>query len=206
MLTEGGEGSSKPNPKRRKTHAIKKVILLVLGELLLLCPSELLHTSDQNLHANLEQVFADESNAGGASRLMRNIRFMNDHSVGASSSISSEILKGCHVEEGESFGAIYVPQSSRTMHGRLADVVSRDDEALAQADKLQTFENLQDDYSALAKTHKECSKTVKKLVTVRLDLEHNAKLYTNVSNHFKELKEEHSGCGGKIKTLEKEKD
>ncbi|GJT67995.1 hypothetical protein Tco_1019475 [Tanacetum coccineum] len=62
------------------------------------------------------------------------------------------------------------------------------------------------DYSTLAKTHKECSKTVQKLVTARQDLEHNVKLYTNMSNRFKELKEEHLGCDGMIKTLEKERD
>ncbi|GJT13200.1 hypothetical protein Tco_0860242 [Tanacetum coccineum] len=50
---------------------------------------------------------------------------------------------------------------------------------------LQRFENRQDDYSALAETHEECLETVWKLVTARQDLEHNATLYTIMSNHFK---------------------
>ncbi|GKA57137.1 hypothetical protein Tco_0756325 [Tanacetum coccineum] len=57
--------------------------------------------------------------------------------------------------------------------------------ALAQANMLQRFENRQDDYSALAETHEECLETVWKLVTARQDLEHNATLYTIMSNHFK---------------------
>nr|GEY30409.1 hypothetical protein [Tanacetum cinerariifolium] len=68
------------------------------------------------------------------------------------------------------------------------------------------FKNLQDDYSPLAETHGECSKNVQKLVIARQDLEHNVTLYTNLSNCFKDLKEEHSGYDEKVKALEKEKD
>ncbi|GJT47173.1 hypothetical protein Tco_0955888 [Tanacetum coccineum] len=67
------------------------------------------------------------------------------------------------------------------------------------------FKNLQDDYSALAETHEGCSDTVRKLVTVRQDLEHNANLYTNMFNLFKELKEEHLGCDRNVKALERER-
>ncbi|GKA25133.1 hypothetical protein Tco_0711166 [Tanacetum coccineum] len=62
-----------------------------------------------------------------------------------------------------------------------------------------------DDYSTLAEAHDGCSDTVRKLVTARQDLEHNPNLYTNISNCFKELKEEHSGCDGKVKVLEEER-
>ncbi|GKB56073.1 hypothetical protein Tco_0912259 [Tanacetum coccineum] len=75
---------------------------------------------------------------------------------------------------------------------------------MAQADILERFENLQDDYTRLVETHDECSETVMKLVTARQDLEHNAKLYTDMADRYKGLKEEHTGCGDKFKNLEKE--
>ncbi|GKC26748.1 putative reverse transcriptase domain-containing protein [Tanacetum coccineum] len=65
-------------------------------------------------------------------------------------------------------------------------------EAMAQTDILERFENLQDDYTRLAETHDECSDTIRKLVTARQDLEHNAKLYTDMANCYKGLKEKHS--------------
>ncbi|GKB24929.1 hypothetical protein Tco_0864330 [Tanacetum coccineum] len=57
--------------------------------------------------------------------------------------------------------------------------------AMAQANNLERFENLQDDYTKLAEAHRECSDTVRKLVTARQDLEHNAKLYTNMTDRYK---------------------
>ncbi|GKG45422.1 hypothetical protein Tco_0495500, partial [Tanacetum coccineum] len=48
--------------------------------------------------------------------------------------------------------------------------------AMAQTKNLERFENLQDDYGKLAKTHGECSDTIRKLVTTRQDLEQNARL------------------------------
>ncbi|GKB91209.1 hypothetical protein Tco_0963481 [Tanacetum coccineum] len=77
--------------------------------------------------------------------------------------------------------------------------------AMTQADILERFENLQDDYTRLAETHDECSETVRKLVTARQDLDHNAKLYSDTADRYKGLKEEHAGCGDKFKNLEKEK-
>ncbi|GKG51222.1 hypothetical protein Tco_0541606, partial [Tanacetum coccineum] len=67
------------------------------------------------------------------------------------------------------------------------------------------FETLYDDYSALVEAHDGCSDTVRKLVTAQQDLEHNPNLYTNISNRFKELKEEHLGCDGKVKVLKEER-
>ncbi|GJT32586.1 hypothetical protein Tco_0923005 [Tanacetum coccineum] len=61
-----------------------------------------------------------------------------------------------------------------------------------KADNLERFENLQDNYTKLAEAHGECSNTVRKLVTARQDLEHNAKLYTNMTDRYKGLKEEHA--------------
>ncbi|GJW66734.1 hypothetical protein Tco_0121158 [Tanacetum coccineum] len=81
-----------------------------------------------------------------------------------------------HVEEGESFGDVAIYR----------------------------LENLQDDYSTLLETHEGCSNTFRKLVTTCQDLEHNANLYTNMSNRFKELKDEHSGCDGKLEVAGKE--
>ncbi|GJV14550.1 hypothetical protein Tco_1359873 [Tanacetum coccineum] len=49
--------------------------------------------------------------------------------------------------------------------------------AMAQTDILERFENVQDDYTRLAKTHDECFDTVRKLVTARQDLKQNAKLF-----------------------------
>ncbi|GJZ91707.1 hypothetical protein Tco_0663772 [Tanacetum coccineum] len=41
--------------------------------------------------------------------------------------------------------------------------------------------------------HAECSETVQKLVTTRLNLEHNAKLYTDAINRLMTVREEHTG-------------
>ncbi|GKD39736.1 hypothetical protein Tco_1259943, partial [Tanacetum coccineum] len=59
--------------------------------------------------------------------------------------------------------------------------------------------------SRLADAHTEFSGTVQKLVTARQDLEHNARLYTDAINRYKDLKEEHAGCGQKVKVLEGER-
>ncbi|GJZ90950.1 hypothetical protein Tco_0662877 [Tanacetum coccineum] len=77
--------------------------------------------------------------------------------------------------------------------------------AMAQVVILERFENLQDDYTKLAKAHGECSDTVRKLDTTRQDLEHNARLYTDMTDRYKGLKEEHVGYVDKFQALEKEK-
>ncbi|GJY04182.1 hypothetical protein Tco_0370122 [Tanacetum coccineum] len=43
------------------------------------------------------------------------------------------------------------------------------------------------------------------LVDARLDLKHNAKLYTNAVSRYHALKEEHTGCEKKVKALEEER-
>nr|GEW68177.1 hypothetical protein [Tanacetum cinerariifolium] len=74
--------------------------------------------------------------------------------------------------------------------------------ALAQTDILERFENLQADYDQLAETHSKCGETVKKLVQVRSDLEHNANLYIIMADRYKMVKSECDGCVRKLEVLE----
>ncbi|GJW63018.1 hypothetical protein Tco_0114902 [Tanacetum coccineum] len=74
--------------------------------------------------------------------------------------------------------------------------------AMAHTDMLERFENLLADYDSLAETHAECSEMVWKLVDARLDLEHNAKLYMDVINRLRAVKEEHAAA--RIQSLESE--
>nr|GEV73739.1 hypothetical protein [Tanacetum cinerariifolium] len=136
--------------------------------------------SNKPLYADNEEVFLYRSNAGGSSQRLSHPSTQHDSFIDAPLSQSREVLK-----EGESFrpGEIYVPEWGIP----------------------QRFENLQEDYSKLAETHDECSDTVRKLVTARQDLEHHAKLYIDMAKRYKELKEEHVGCGKKVEVLEKEK-
>ncbi|GKD77714.1 hypothetical protein Tco_1340335 [Tanacetum coccineum] len=91
-------------------------------------------------------------------------------------------LNGQNVEEGKSSRstAVYVPDWT---------------------DILERFENLQDDYNMLVNAHAECLDIVQKLVTAHQDLEHNARLYTDAINHYKNLKEEHAGLARKDSAL-----
>ncbi|GKD06927.1 hypothetical protein Tco_1186612, partial [Tanacetum coccineum] len=79
-----------------------------------------------------------------------------------------ETLTGRNVEEGKSSRSttVYVPDWT---------------------DMLERFENLQDDYNRLVNAHAECLDIVQKLVTAHQDLEHNARLYTDAINHYKEI-------------------
>nr|GEY29394.1 hypothetical protein [Tanacetum cinerariifolium] len=72
-----------------------------------------------------------------------------------------------------------------------------------ETDILERFKNLQDDYDMLIETHAECSETVQKLVTARVNLEHNAKLYNDKTNRYKMVKEDHDGCDNRLQVLEK---
>ncbi|GJZ18076.1 hypothetical protein Tco_0554199, partial [Tanacetum coccineum] len=76
--------------------------------------------------------------------------------------------------------------------------------AMAQTNILERFENLLAEYDTLADTHVECSETVRKLVTARQDLEHNANVYTDAINRYKSMKEEHAGCGQKAELARKD--
>ncbi|GJR39388.1 retrovirus-related pol polyprotein from transposon TNT 1-94 [Tanacetum coccineum] len=139
----------------------------------------------QLIHPTMEPVFLYETNADRSSHPLNNL------STGDPTSQPREIITGQNIKEGESSlsASVYVPSKG----------------AMAQTDMLERFENLLADYDALAETHSECSETVRKLVDARLDLEHNAKLYTDAMNRYKTVKEEHAGCGQRIQILENEK-
>ncbi|GKB12632.1 hypothetical protein Tco_0846555 [Tanacetum coccineum] len=74
--------------------------------------------------------------------------------------------------------------------------------SMAQTNILERFENLLAEYDTLADTHVECSETVRKLVTARQDLEHNANLYTDAINRYRSMKEEHAGYGHKVARIQ----
>ncbi|GKB82274.1 hypothetical protein Tco_0949169 [Tanacetum coccineum] len=180
------EGESlKPKTKRKKIPAVKKgqsttsdhvssltPICMVAPTINPLQIISFVNQTRRPLNAKKEEVFLSSPSS-------------TRHSVHYSPSFvktlsqSGRNLRGMHYDEGESyhFGGIYVPEWSIPRRCRV--------------DSPMWFENLQDDYGKLAKTHGECSDTIQKLVTARQDLEQNARLYTNMSDHYKGLKEEH---------------
>ncbi|GJR56643.1 hypothetical protein Tco_1407164 [Tanacetum coccineum] len=124
---------------------------------------------------------------------------------------SGRNLIGLHADEGESYRlrGIYVPEWSILRRCRI-DSPMWCWELMVHLAPLATQEESNaltnpDDYGKLAETHGECSNIVLKLVTARQDLEQNARLYTNMSDHYKGLKEEHQGCNDRFQVLEKEK-
>ncbi|GJR37371.1 hypothetical protein Tco_1213055 [Tanacetum coccineum] len=152
------------------------------------------------LNADKEEVFLSDSNAGGFSQRLSRHATHHDSSIGAPLSQARGTSRNLHMEDVESScsGEIYTrvkhsPENALPNHIALERAwftLAR--EAMAQTDILERFENLQDDYTRLAETHDECPDTIRKLVTTRQDLEHNAKLYTDMANRYKGLKEEHS--------------
>ncbi|GKA46234.1 hypothetical protein Tco_0739117, partial [Tanacetum coccineum] len=74
--------------------------------------------------------------------------------------------------------------------------------ALAQANMLERFENLQADYDKLAKTHAGCEDIVRQLIDARAVSQQNSKLYLEMSERFKKVKNDHAGCTEKIQLLE----
>ncbi|GJY13565.1 hypothetical protein Tco_0382874 [Tanacetum coccineum] len=149
--------------------------------------------SGKPVHPEKKQTFLFETNADGSSHPLN--REDRNLSVGAPASEPRDIMTGRNVKEGESSrsAAIYRAWFSLARG------------AMDQTDILKRFENLQDDYNRLANAHAECLDTVWKLVTARQDLKHNARLYTDVINCYKELKEEHAGCEQIVKLLEDER-
>nr|GEU65187.1 hypothetical protein [Tanacetum cinerariifolium] len=143
------------------------------------------------LNANKDEVFLSDSNAGGLSQWLSRPATHHDSLIGAPLSQ----VRGTSRESNALPNHIALERAWFTLASG----------AMAQTDILKRFENLQDDYTRLAETHVKCSDTVKKLVTAWHDLEHNAKLYTDMANRYKGLKEEHSGCDQKLKALEQEK-
>ncbi|GJW74956.1 hypothetical protein Tco_0134326 [Tanacetum coccineum] len=141
--------------------------------------------SGEPVHPTKEPVFLSETNADRSSHPLNNL------STSDPVPQPREILTGQNIEEGKSSrsASVYIPSKG----------------AMAQTDMLERFENLLANYDALAETHSECLETIQKLVDARLDLKHNAKLYTNAMSHYKTMKEEHDGCEQRIKILENEK-
>ncbi|GKB55834.1 hypothetical protein Tco_0912020 [Tanacetum coccineum] len=181
------EGGSKPKPKKRKTLAAKKprftgsdhVFIIPDFDHYSIYPSPR-ESADESVHNydDTDGVFHSGSSTDDLSQRLSRPATRRDSSVGAPSLQADEVSKGLNVEEG----------------------------GLTQTDMLERFKNLQDDYTKLVKTHKGCSDTVRKLVFTRQDLEHNARLYTDMSNRYKTLKEEHLSCGPKVEMLTTEKD
>ncbi|GKA15209.1 hypothetical protein Tco_0694956 [Tanacetum coccineum] len=107
-------------------------------------------------------------------------------------------LRGRNVEEGESSWsvAIYVPDWNIPHRCRMDTPMWYRDlmvhlappAAQEESNALTNEVALQRAWFRLADSHTECSDTVWKLVIVRRDLEHNARLYTGAINLYKELK------------------
>ncbi|GJW99390.1 hypothetical protein Tco_0183304 [Tanacetum coccineum] len=74
--------------------------------------------------------------------------------------------------------------------------------ALAQTDMLERFKNLQADYDKLAETHADCENTVRQLIDDREASQQNSRLYLEMSERFKKVKNDHAGCAEKIQLLE----
>ncbi|GJX53011.1 hypothetical protein Tco_0281380 [Tanacetum coccineum] len=167
--------------------------------------------SEKPVHPEKEQAFLSESNAYGSSHPLN----YEDSNllVGAPASQPRDILTGQNVEEGESSrsATIHVPDWS-IPHSCRVDTPMWCQELMvhlappAAQDESNALTNEVDLHKAwLAGAHAECPDTVRKLVTARQDLEHNARLYTGAINHYKELKEKHDGYEQKVKLLEDER-
>nr|GEU59959.1 hypothetical protein [Tanacetum cinerariifolium] len=119
-------------------------------------------------------------------------------------SSETKLGEGAHVEEGESSRsrALYVPEW--IIHQRAWISMSRG--ALAQTDILERFNNFQENFVKLVETHDVCEEIVKKLVTARVDLHHNAKLYNDMTKRYMKVREEHDSYASKLQVLEREKD
>ncbi|GKB92529.1 hypothetical protein Tco_0964801 [Tanacetum coccineum] len=56
--------------------------------------------------------------------------------------------------------------------------------------------------TALERAWFKCKETVQKLVTAKVDLEHNAKLYNDMTERYMRVKNEHDGCAEKLRVVE----
>ncbi|GKG07179.1 hypothetical protein Tco_0330148, partial [Tanacetum coccineum] len=56
--------------------------------------------------------------------------------------------------------------------------------------------------TALERAWFKCEETVRKLVTTKVDLEHNAKLYNDMTEWYMRAKIEHDGCAEKLPVVE----
>ncbi|GJX35973.1 hypothetical protein Tco_0247530 [Tanacetum coccineum] len=74
--------------------------------------------------------------------------------------------------------------------------------ALAQTDILERFEHLQAEFDRLAKTHADCGDTVRQLVDAREASRQSLRLYLEMAERFKKVKNDHASCTKKIQLLE----
>ncbi|GJR69423.1 hypothetical protein Tco_0015488 [Tanacetum coccineum] len=194
------EGSSKT--KKKKIPASAKGALASLNHvsspipLLMVALANqviLIHSGNNDGEPNVSNGdnFLASHSPHGSTNADKSSHHLNNLSTSDPVPQPREILTGQNIEEGES--------------SRSASVYILSKGDMAQTDMLERFENLLADYDALAETRSECLETVQKLVDSRLDLEHNAKLYTDAMSHYKTVKEEHAGCEQRIKILENEK-
>ncbi|GJW21133.1 hypothetical protein Tco_0031755 [Tanacetum coccineum] len=185
-----GEGS-KPKTKRKKVPAVRKG-----GS-----------ASSKNVSSSnpLRTVGPTDNVAGNLSNIVYNyIDIDNDHEETNSLWLESFVNQyGRDLNADKTKVSPLVPKTFTFLNGQFPEDVVLTllcgveslclvRWAMAQADNLKSFENLQDDYTKLAEAHRECSDTVRKLVTARQDLEHNAKLYTDMTDRYTGLKEEHA--------------
>ncbi|GKF45889.1 hypothetical protein Tco_0135691, partial [Tanacetum coccineum] len=120
------------------------------------------------------------------------------------------ILQGTHVEEGESSRsqAIYVPDWviprrcrvdspmwCRELMVHLAPLAAQE-----ESNALTNVVDLERAWFSLAR-----GALAQTDILERVDLEHNAKLYNDITNQYKKVKEEHAGCANRLQVLEKEK-
>ncbi|GKA30900.1 hypothetical protein Tco_0717205 [Tanacetum coccineum] len=74
--------------------------------------------------------------------------------------------------------------------------------ALAQTDILERFEDLQNEFNRLAETHAGCEDTVRQLMDARQLSQHNSRLYLDISERFRQFKNDHVDCPNRIRLLE----
>ncbi|GJR64065.1 hypothetical protein Tco_0010130 [Tanacetum coccineum] len=132
----------------------------------------LVNLSRQPTHPPKEPVFATGVNVGGS------LRLSNTLSTGVPESYPRTMLMDDMLRKVSPLGTLLF--------------IFPDGTFLEGTDMLERFKNLLADYDNLAEAHAECSETVRKLVTTRLNLEHNAKLYNNAINRLRTVGEEHA--------------
>ncbi|GKD50287.1 hypothetical protein Tco_1279263 [Tanacetum coccineum] len=214
-------GSSKPKPKKKKAPVAKKDNITDSdrgNDEAQHAPEDEHHSASPspresanefvynfiNVNDDKEHVFLSESNAGGLSQQLNRPDPSQGFSNGASLSQTQEILAGQNLKE--------APPAAQVESNALTNEVALQRPwfslargAMAHTDMLEWFENLQDDYNRLVDAHAGCPETIRKLVTARQDLEHNTRLYTDMANLYKGLKEGHVICEQKVKALEGER-
>ncbi|GJW47776.1 hypothetical protein Tco_0079422, partial [Tanacetum coccineum] len=66
--------------------------------------------------------------------------------------------------------------------------------ALAQTDILERFEHLQAEFDRLAETHADCGDTIQQLIDAREASQQSLRLYLEMAERFKKVKNDHASC------------